>query len=583
MIKMKKFFLCAGIFFILLSSSSFQGLASTTGAMYDKLGEDFSNDFGLVVDFNAGGNPSSTGLATNIQVLQDLGNSSNPVVNPVDTNPWYDQQFFFSHFNVSGVDNIYYAMNKMEFNVTLTIPGISKTINFGHVNGSAPFQTLLQFYKYFGQDVLVANTFRGLIAYSTTAENGTITPTAQSYFGYSFVETHLIDLLNNALTSHNFSAIPQYNYEPIYYPANHTFGMIYKNYFVVWQNATPSTPSALKNYSGNQFDNVVTGGNMAGASLFDYLKFTYQVVEDTAHSNDTYKKVNVIANYDLGPMKWLITRDSSATYSAIQTASSSIDASNSFFMGSAPWSVVVKTSSTLIPDIQVNVNVPDLTFYTGSAVLQRLNAQAVKDTGASGMGIAIATSTNAIIQGQTLTTPNSVTDDQDTNIPLTYGSTTFYSTNFVGKSTYTRTFDNGSKQTNLPVYISLRPLSEISTLLNTHALLVPYFNLQWIQTIGISLFSARQLDPATFTDSTTASDIGLTPDNTLYITLVQMPKWSGLQVTQDPTFSAVAAVAGQTSSSSNASVNTGIPGFEMYVAIAALIPLFMYKKKHSKK
>lgn len=142
------------------------------------------------------------------------------------------------------------------------------------------------------------------------------------------------------------------------------------------------------------------------------------------------------------------------------------------------------------------MNIPELSFYTGTAVSQRLNAQAMKDSGVDGMGIAIASSTNAFVVGQTLSTTSSVTNGQNTTVPLSYGSQTFYKTDFVGKSTYTRTFYNQTKETGLPVYISLRSLADMDNLMDTSSLLQGYFELQSPQTAGISVFSARQLDPA---------------------------------------------------------------------------------------
>ena len=535
----KKLFLFVGIFFIFLMSSSIQGFAVSTNAMTDKLGTDFNSDFGLVIDLNSNGDPSSTDLGANIQVLQDLGNSSNPAVNPVDTNPMNDQQFFFSHFKVDNVDNIYLALNKLEFNISLNVLG--SQVNIGHVNGSSPFQSLVQFFKYGGNDVLVANTFRGLIAYSTQADNGTIDSSSHTYFGYSLVEQHLLKYLSNALVSNGFPSIPQYNYEPLYYPENHTFGMIYRNYFVVWQNATPSAPSALSSYAGSAFNSIATGGNsMVGASLFDYLKFTYQVVEDQQASNSTYKVVNVIANYDLGPMKWLITRDSSSAYNMIESTDPAINSSNSFNIGGQQVPLLTINPS-VGPSIQVNINVPELSFYTGDAVSQRISAQAMKDSGVSGMGIAVASSTNAYVVGQSLTSSYSITDKQNSTIPLSYGGNTFYNTNFQGKSTYTRTFTNGTAESGLPVYISVRSYAEMSSLLNIASLLSTYFEIQSILTYGLTVFSARQLDPTTF-GSSDSSNLNLNVQQTSYVTLVEMPKWSGLQVTQDPTFSAVATV-----------------------------------------
>jgi hypothetical protein len=566
MIKINKILVLAFIG-VMLASSSLPAFGQSS-PMAAKLGTDFSNDFGLVVDFNADGNPDEGGLSTNVQVLADLGNSSNPLVNPVDTNPTSDQQFFFAHFNVSGVHNIYLAQNKMEYD--LKILGQK----FAHINGSAPFQTLLQYFQNDGKDILVANTFRGLVAYETTTDNETLDSTDKSYFGYSFVEQHLIDVLNTALTGHSFDAIPQYGFEQIYDPSTHTFGMTYRNYFVVWQNTKPSAPSALSTLAGKAFDNVITGQDMVAASLFDYLTFTYHVEE--VSSNDTTTVVRVVTNYDIGPMKWLITKDDTSMYNTITGVIPTINSSNSFQL--VDPKVVINTGGS-IPNVQINL--PTLSFYTDNAVSERIDPQVLHDTDAKGLGIAVASSTNAIVLGSEFNAPQESTNSQDINIPLTSGSSTFFETDFSGKSTYTREFNNGSTQTDLPIYVSTRSMDNLDELLDVHTLASGYFKLQTLQTIGVAIFSAMQLSSG----FTSANTNGLSVDETSYVTFVEMPKWSGLKVTQDPSFSAVAAVASgnDSSSSSNGAGNiSGAPGFEAIALIFSGTSFYLLKKKQKK-
>ena len=572
MLKNKKFKILAGLL-ILLASSSLPAVSLTP--MVDTLGEDFSSNFGLVFDLNAQGDPSSSTISTNVQVMQDLGSNTNPLVNPVDQNPWYDQQFFFSHYNVSGVSNIFLALEKMEFNITFNVLG--NTFNVGHVNGSAPFQSLLQYFHFNDKNVLVANTFRGLVAYTTSPNNETLDNTDQSYFGYSFVESHFLDLLNGALTGHGFSAIPQYGFTPIYDPSTHTFGMNYTNYFVVWQATPSSAPSALSAVAGNAFDNVATGSNIVAASLFKYLSFTYKVEEDTAASTATSTVVKVTANYDLGPMEWLITKDDATTLGNIQASSSgSIDSSNSFNMGASNIQFNVGSSYAVV------VPVPSLSFYTGAAVQTRIDASAMQTNGVSGMGISVVTSTNAIVLGSTVNAADEKTNSQDINIPLSFGSDTFFKTDFAGKSTYTRTFANGTADpTHYPVYVSTRNYANLGDLIDTSSLASAYFGLQTIQTIGTAIYSLVQLNSG----FTSADHTNLKVDHTSYVTFVEMPKWSGLQVTQDPSFSAVSAVSpssssgtGSTSSSAN-TVSPSAPGFEMYLFMVAVVPLYILKKR----
>lgn len=566
MIKFKKLYVLVGLF-ILLASSSLPALSVTP--MSDTLGESFSSNFGLVFDLNAHGNPDTNTISTNVQVLQDLGNSSNPKVNPVDQNPNYDQQFFFSNIKVGGVNNIYLALQKIQFNVTLNV--LTKSVVTPiQASGSAPYQTLLQYFQNNGTDVLVANTFRGLIAYTTNSTDPTLDSSDQAYFGYSFVESHFLQILNDTIHSNGFPYLAPFGSQPIYNPSTNTFGMNYTNYLVVWQNTASTAPSGVASYAGSGFDNVATGSNIVAASLFKYLSFTYHV--EQVSSNSTTSVVKVTTNYDLGPMEWLMTKDSPTTLANIQTASTSVDSSNSF--NSALPAIQLSLASGAVNYV---VNLPSLSFYTGTAVQARIDASAMQSAGVDGMGIAVASSTNAIVVGSTVNAPAQTTNSQNINIPLSFGNKVFFKTDFAGKSTYTRTFTNGTTQTNLPVYISTRSMANLGDLLSTSNLASTYFQLQTAQTIGTAIYSASQLSSG-FTSSNTA---GLQVDHTSYATFVQMPKWSGLQVTQDPSFSAVSTTtpSGTSATTSSKSLTSGVPGFEVFMLSIAMVPLYILRKR----
>ena len=263
---------------------------SQTTPMSTRFGTNFSEDFALVFDLNAGLNPDSSGVSTNVQVLEDLFGTVDPAkVNPVDQKEFSDQQFFMAHFNSSGMNSIYLALNKLEFNLSVTLPLVGN-VNLGHVNGSAPFQSLLQYFSVFDKDVFVANTFRGYLAYDTTTNDSTIGPGDNVYLGYTMVETNFINFLNGVLDNHLNYTIPAYGYEPIYQntATEKTYGMNYTKLFVVWQDVKP-TNTLLP---GSNFDQVVTGGDIRAASVFDYLTFTYKIVETPI--NATHTKIDVV-------------------------------------------------------------------------------------------------------------------------------------------------------------------------------------------------------------------------------------------------------------------------------------------------
>ncbi|MFV2015111.1 MAG: hypothetical protein ACC656_06775, partial [Candidatus Heimdallarchaeota archaeon] len=489
-------------------------------------------------------------------------------------------------FNSSKMNTIYLALNKLEFDLKASILG--NTINLGHVNGSAPFQTLMQYFNVLDRDVFIANTFRGYLAYETTPTDPTLGPGDDVYLGYTMVETNFINFLNGVFGSKLAYTIPDYGFEPLYTNTDteKSFGMNYTNFFVVWQDVKPAPVDALNAFDNN-FDQVVTGKDIVAASVFEYLTFTYKIVETKL--NATHTKVDVITEYDVGPMKLLITRDDATRYGLIEGFLSSVtDGVNSFNTAAQDITINLKQYDTRLPN--PTISIPSLSFYTGDAVTQRIDASAVLGAGATGFGLAIATSTNVIVVGENVEDHEPLTDAQDSVIPLNINGNSIYETSFEGKSTYDRTLNNGTVETGLPIYISTRSPSELSSFIDFGNVASDYFKAQSLMTNGLAVLSARELNPDRFGSILGPGDLNLRVDQTKYVTFVQMPQWSGLEVTQDPTFSAVAAVpqkAGDSTDTSNggdgkSSEPSGVPGFEFYAMILIVIPLAI-KRKYSKK
>ncbi|MHA2363914.1 MAG: hypothetical protein ACXAC7_08140 [Candidatus Hodarchaeales archaeon] len=573
---MKKYIKLIGlcIISVFLLVGSLGTVAQTT--MENELGVDFGEDFAIEVDFN--GNYQTDMI--NVEVVKDFNNANNPALVTSDADEAFDQQFFMSHFNTSGVSTSYVAVEKLEADLVIN-PPIGNSIRLGHVNGTVPFQTLLQYFQYEGDDVFVANTFRGYVAYTTTPDDETIDPDDDTFVGYTLVEKHLIDKLNEYLTApgRNFPEIPDYNYEPIYDPVNKKFGMKYTNIFMVWQDTEaepPATLNLIKQYLKG-FDGVVTGGNLVAASLFDSLTFTYQIIE---REEDNKTIVDVVTEYDIGAMKWLITLDEESLYNLMVQYVPGIDATNSFHEPSFDISFATGYTATTW-----TVTVPQLTFYTGSAVSTRIDAAAVELLGPTsiagppGMGISVATSTNVIRIGETLGAfPNYDAATGGTVIP--FGE--FFNTSFVGKDTYDRTLYDGTVDTGLPIYVSTRTIEEAQELVKSENLIEGYFAMQSKMTEGFTRFAAKELTGAQSTPS--LSDLNMEVSDS-YVTLVQMPYWSGLKVVQDPTYSAVAAVAAipdvsETGDGSDTtSSSSAIPGYEFFAVLLAAPVIIAYRKR----
>jgi hypothetical protein len=102
------------------------------------------------------------------------------------------------------------------------------------------------------------------------------------------------------------------------------------------------------------------------------------------------------------------------------------------------------------------------------------------------------------------------------------------------------------------------------------------------------MFTATQLSPVVVA-TMSSEDINMDVESSAYVTFVQMPKWSGLEVTQDPTYTAVSLVGGDDGGSTGTSDSTivtsqssgtgPVPGFEALALIVAFIPLIIMKKR----
>ena len=306
--------------------------------------------------------------------------------------------------------------------------------------------------------------------------------------------------------------------------------------------------------------------------MFKYVNFTYTAQLDPS-SNSTYTKVNIITNYNLGPIEFLITRDNSNLYDNIVAETSlGITFSNSAYLASQQYSF----STSISAYNTITVNIPELSVYTGAAVQGRLSQAAIAK-GASGFGIAAVTSTNVWKSNDASVHAPSYYNNNGTNInlPLTSGGNTIFSTSFAGKSTYQLNYGNGTTST-YPIILANPTFTQLSSMINISNVFNGYFEAQTQMTRGFTAFFANQLGLSS--SSSTSMDVG----QTSYMTMVEMPVWSGYQINQDPTYSAVSAVSSQ-QSSTNPSSTKPVPGFEFMFLVAGLAVLVIYRRRNHEK
>ena len=541
--------------------------------MESVLGVSFSEPkFAISVDLNVAGSYPSGGLASTLNVTHDYFNPSNPTIT-TDKNPNFNQDFFMYYNNFSGIQTSYIALQQLSGEFILNYLG--NTYTFGNYNGTVPFQTILQHYKYQGADVLVANTFRGFLAYTSSGANNPIDSSANVYLGYSVAESHLLSYLNSALSNASLSTFST-NYNAIPYYSSNGFGMNYTNMFMIFQSTNASSLgslSPLQSYLSG-FDVATTGGNIQAAALFKYVNFTYTLQLDPS-SNSTYTKVNIITSYNLGPIELLIMLDNSSLYSSFTSDTSlGINATDSLYLPSQTYSV--STGVTLSLYSTLSVTIPSLAFYVGPAVHARLSQAAIAK-GASGFGIAAVTSTNVWKSNDASVHAPSYYNNNGPNInlPLTSGGNTIFSTSFAGKSTYQLNYGNGTTST-YPIILANPTFTQLSSMVTISNVFNGYFEAQTQMTRGFTTFFANQLGLSS--SSSTSMDVG----QTSYMTMVEMPVWSGYQINQDPTYSAVSAVSSQ-QSSTNPSSTKPVPGFEFMFLVAGLAVLVIYRRRNHEK
>jgi hypothetical protein len=571
--------------FLMVLTVAFAGLmpAYAQSGMKDKLGVDFSDsEFGIVVDLNVDTGEFLEGdLHPNVQVLHDYVNgASNPEV-AADADTDFDQQFYLAYNNVSGVETAYMALDHIKGQLVLDATSIGGGYYyFGSYDGTAPFQTLLQHYMDGDSHVFAKNTFRAFVAYTADDVDPAIDPTDNTYVGYPIVEQNVLTHLNNALTGHGLSSMGSYDATPIH--GENTFGMHYENMFVLFQdqsvdtaeNGIDSVLRSLVRFHG--LDTVNLGGSIAAAALFEYVDFTYNIVD---RSNATHTIVDVVTEYDLGPVNVLMTRDDQTLFDTLSGGLiNGINTTNSFRTNSYLVQFDLGTWNTI--PYGLDISIPALSVYTGEAAQARISTGALQNQ-AAGFGISVVTSTNVWKQGgDPALGDDSETHTDASDLEINMDS---FTTSFVGKATYTLHDDSGD--TVEDVIVSVFSMSDLHELLDIHSLFNGYFKAQSNMAKGFVTKMVKDIYNPLVTNP---GDVGLHAEKTDYATFVQMPKWSGKEVTQDPTYSVVSIIGSGTDSSDTSASDTiatssqttsALPGFEALFLILAAIPIFIVKKR----
>ncbi|MFW9994444.1 MAG: Heimdall-CTERM domain-containing surface protein [Candidatus Odinarchaeota archaeon] len=601
--KRKSFYLSGTVFMVMLLLSLTSQAVTGQTTMENITGYTFGDEyFAIDVDFNSDPGDSST-FPSSAKLLADYVNPSNPKITTDPEGTDKDRQFFASYVNTSGVETGYMALEKIEQDVVIKhnilIPdGYTLPV---HVNGTSPFQALMQHYESYEQDVFVTNFFNGFIAYLTTPADPWLDPSDTRYLGYTLAEENLYNLINTQLDAHSWDLIEPYGWGAEFNEPTTSGGitetswsMEYSNLMVFWQDAraTFPVPTSLLGAVIIGAEGLVTGGNLVAASLFDSVKFGYTMTENTTSETDTtgatweVTRSTITADYNLGPVSLLITRDDSTTLDTIRGAFSEINDTNSFILPGGYMDIA--SVNIFGTDYVFRVMIPTLTFYRDVAARLRISAAAMQSY-ASGMGFSVVSSTNLVSVGETVSFPDAVTG-QGVEYSIAVGDTDVFETSFVGKDEYDldRSIDGG--------YVSTYPIRVDTGYMLGSALNIftEYFDIEAEKMLDYLVFLARQVSPVIDSLDPDPADILMKIANAGYMTFVQMPEWSGYPVISDPTFSAVAAVKTSTGTESSStateetkpSSTTGggiwgsVPGFELLAVVATLpVIAFIYRRR----
>ncbi|MHA2296950.1 MAG: hypothetical protein ACXAEU_03025 [Candidatus Hodarchaeales archaeon] len=599
--KRNNMFLLATAFLVMMIMS--MGIQATAGkGIKEATGHDFGDEsFAVDIDFNK----IPTGITTlpsETTLIRDYVDSSNPLADPADSDyPTKDRQFFLSYVNTSGIETAYIALEKIEQDIKIGHALLSQDFVLGHVNATAPFQSLVQHYESYLHDIFVTNFFNGFIAYETTATDPWMDSSDKMYLGYSMVESHLLDIISGAISTAGWDPIGQYGWDAFFNAPDPTsgissWGIEYSNMMVFWQElgvdfTTDTGVSLPPGATIEGIEGVVTGGNLVAATVFDTMKFSYELEETTTTTTDAagddwlVTEAEVTTVYDLGAVSLIITLDDATKLNQLQTNVDGIDSTNSF---NIPSQTITLGSVTISPVTYVfEVTLPSFSFYKDTAARKRIDAAAMENY-AKGMGISAVSSTNMYSVGYTVDfqITNDAGEIQTHEYPIVVGGEKAFDTSFTGKDEYELDLTiDGGLATTYPIGIATVVPSNNVYVKN---IFTEYFEVERKMMRHFLGFMAYQTSPLIANQITPTSTSAIKMDvvDSGYLMFVQMPEWSGYPITQDPTFSAVSAVKAGDSTETSGETTTSdgilgsIPGFELLAAVAAVpVIVLIYKKR----
>ena len=501
----KKIELITSLFVLLLvlTSASSPVLAATT---IEELGHKWENNyFAIVADVNQPKDAS-------IHLVEDLTpETGHTVTTPPDVNTVFNNQFFLSYINDSGIEVGYLALERRE-----------KTAN-GPYNQTAPFQALFtHFTNPAGADVFVVVNFDGLIAYSGGGAAGRrLDPTDEIYLGvtaagqglHNFLSFLLgLAALRDKLPPEDFK-VPAWNVKPFFEVTgdgnSYSFGMTYYNLLVAWLDL-----------SGTKEDEDVAklaenlGPKVRAVSLFDNVTYRYNVGFNT--NEDTgITTASISANYDFGNTKMIgigFENDPEAEDEEER---------------------IGELLKNVGAEKELSGHVVNLTPLQKQSVmvysddLAKLRIHGPRDD-TPGFGLAVINSATIITIGEVTIVKdgnilNPAAAEDVGSVTMVVNEEKTFETDYKTKGTYDLLWANGSRRDNLPVFNTIIPTGR-------RGFHTPYFIFQRLILVPWLLVIAKELSKQQ------PSQQQITAEH--YFIATQFPAWSGGHIIHDPNFTA---------------------------------------------
>jgi hypothetical protein len=532
-----------------------------------------------------------------------------------DLNEFEDIQFYLAYMNDSGIETAFSALEKFEHVITLKdlirgdihdkiyaagglVPALRTALNtpISHINATAPFQQLVQHYttsEALGyKDVFVTNNFMALIAYSANSTDQLMDSEDDLFLGYTFCVQNLTKALN-AITAPKGHEIGQFNYKSSFKKTTtgYEFGINYTNMFVLWQKIDVA-PKAVDVFgAGSQYikddtGGIIFGGEIAAASVLDYVSFNYVFETTNFTGANSYIEGRVTTQYDIGETNLLITAHDDATFIADGIAAGNFTDTDHAFIQAPSYTIDIPSylanyDFSLVPGVpdipsSVTINLPSLAFYLGDDAKTRIKMR-------NGFGLTVATATTTF--GVDVEDPTYAKDGDDLNLNM--GGKTYFFTEFTGKKTYKlqglEDLWGIDPTADRPVYIV--PFDPTGW--GVAGVAKAYFAVEFGLAYGFTKFIAKEVGEFMSMSANATAYVSAM----LYFTFTEFPEWYGGEIIHDPSYSAVAAMAVVGDESSTApetsgppatSEGDGIPGFEILSVLLAIPPLYaLYRKRRA--